>query len=192
MGKRFFLPLFILGLITLALSACSPSETAVPSALAAPNIFSGPVNGGCYLDTEAICRLHIDNWQPITADPGQKLVGFQLLAVPDGSASGALLYDFRSDVSNPPGGSYLPSLVKQDFAAQCGAAYQLSLRAKDTADLDFEEVGRTNMFQCPEEAVTPTATASVTPETTPSVTPTNTPPGTPAPGWEVYLPFVAE
>jgi hypothetical protein len=174
MGKRFFLPLFILGLITLALSACSPSETAVPSALAAPNIFSGPVNGGCYLDTEAICRLHIDNWQPITADPGQKLVGFQLLAVPDGSASGALLYDFRSDVSNPPGGSYLPSLVKH------------------TADLDFEEVGRTNMFQCPEEAVTPTATASVTPETTPSVTPTNTPPGTPAPGWEVYLPFVAE
>ena len=31
------------------------------------------------------------------------------------SNSGALLYDFRSDVSNPPGGSYLPSLVKQDF-----------------------------------------------------------------------------
>jgi hypothetical protein len=188
MSRRFLLPLFFLGLIlpALALSACAPPGSAVPSALAAPHVVSGPVNGGCYLDTAASCRLHVDKWQPIVTDQGQKLLGFQLLAVPAGSSSGALLYDFRSDVSNPPGGSYLPSLVKQDFAAQCGAAYELSLRAKDTADLDFEEVGRTNMFQCPAAAVTPTA--SPTPEGTPSATP----PSTPAPGWENYLPFVVK
>jgi hypothetical protein len=190
-GKRFLLLLFLVGVMATALSACATAGPAVPSALAAPNVFSGPINGGCYLDTPMSCRLHIDKWQPITSDAGQQLVGFQLLAVPAGSGSGALLYDFRSDVSNPPGGSYLPSLVKQGFAAQCGMSYELSLRAKDTGDLDFEEVGRTNVFQCP-EAATPTATVPATPEATATATPTATPPGTAVPGWESYLPFVTE
>lgn len=118
-------------------------------ALAAPNVFSGPINGGCYLETPTSCRIHVDNWQPIVPDTGRALLGFQLVAQADGAGTGAVLYDFRTDVSNPPSGSYLPSLVKQDFAARCGVTYHLTLRAQDTGDLSLEEVGRTTPFRCP-------------------------------------------
>lgn len=148
--KRMFAPLSMLGLLALLLlSACAAPGPAVPAVLAAPNAFSGPVSGGCYLTTLTTCRIQVDQWQPIDTDPGQKLLGFQLWALPAGAPLGSPLYDFRSDISNPPLGSYLPSSVRQGFAAQCGAAYQVSLRAKDSGDLDFEEVGRTNTFHCP-------------------------------------------
>lgn len=117
-------------------------------ALAAPNVFSGPVNGGCYLETPASCRIHVDNWQPIVPDTGRVLRGFQLVAQADGAAE-AMLYDFRTDVSNPPSSSYRPSLVKQDFAARCGVTYHLALKAQDSDDLSPEEVGRTTQFLCP-------------------------------------------
>lgn len=169
MTRRLFLSLSILGLLPLllALIACSAEGPTVQSVSAAPNVFSGPVNGGCYLDTITTCRIHVDNWQPINVDAGQKLEAFQLLAVPGGLANGSLLYDFRTDVANPPG-SYLPSLVKGDFAAHCGLSYHLSLHAKDTGDLDFEEVGRTNEFQCPVAATVP------------------------VPGWRLYLPLILD
>lgn len=197
MTKRVFLSLTILGLLPLllALIACSAQGRTVQRVSAAPNVFSGPANGGCYLDTITTCRIHVDNWQPIVVDTGQKLAAFQLLAVPGGSVDGSVVYDFRTDVSNPPG-SYLPSLVKKDFAAQCGVSYQLLLRAQDTGDLDYEEVGRTNEFQCPMAATatpSPTATTMATPgatattTATPEVTVTAT---APVPAWRVYLPAI--
>ena len=164
-------------MVLILLVACSAQTAVVPRAVAAPNVFSGPVNGGCYLDTTTTCRIHVDRWQPIVTDPGQKLLAFRLLAVPGDVATGSTLYDFRTDVSNPPTGSYLPSLVKKDFAAQCGATYSLSLRAKDSADLDFEEIGRTNEFRCPTAAV-------ATPTPTPTLEPT------PELAWQLYLPDV--
>lgn len=187
MTRRTTLPLSLMGLVVLllVLAACSAGRPAVPVALAAPNVFSGPVNGGCYLDTITTCRIHIDRWQPIVTDQAQRLIGFRLMAFPEGLGTGSILYDFRTDVSNPPGGSYLPSLVRKDFAAQCSLTYTLSLRAKDSGDLDFEEVGRTTTFQCPAAATpTPTATATAGPSPTPTVT------GTPAPGWDLRLPVI--
>jgi hypothetical protein len=185
----------LLGLLLaqLALAGCAMPRTTVPRVLAAPHAFSGPVNGGCYLATLTTCRIHIDRWQPIVTDQGQKLVGFQLSAVPVGSNSSSLLYDFRSDVSNPPAGSYLPSLVKKDFAAQCSVTYELALYAKDSADLDFEAVGRTNEFQCPAAATPtppPTATSGPTPIAT--VSPHASPTATTLPGWQNYLPVIRD
>lgn len=193
MTRRLLLPCVLLGLIavSLVLAACSSQTAAVRSVRAAPQVFSGPVNGGCYLDTITTCRFHIDNWQPIVTDPAQKLLGFRLLAIPEGAATGSILYDFRTDVSNPPGGSYLPSLVKKDFAAQCSATYRLSLSARDSGDLDYEEVGRTEAFTCPTAATaTPTAIPSPTATVDGSPTPTATPDGTPEPAWRLYLPAV--
>ncbi len=201
----------LLGLMLLLLPACANGGAGVPSAMAAPNVFSGPVNGGCYLESITSCRIHIDAWQPIVTDTGTKLIGFQLLAFQEGALSGQPIYDFRTDVSNPPLGSYVPSLVKKDFAAQCGVTYHLALQAKDSGDPAFEEVGQTTSFQCPAAAtptasptptatpevtpnatseVTPTATPEVTPNATPEVTPTTTPEVTPTPGWELKLPVV--
>lgn len=191
MSKRLIIPLGLLGLVPLlmVLAACSADRSSVPVAMAAPNVFSGPVNGGCYLDTITTCRLHIDRWQPIGIDANQKLEGFRLAALPGESATGSILYDFRTDVSNPPGGSYLPSLVKQDFVAACGTTYRLVLLAKDSGDASYEEVGRTEAFSCPAAATpTPTATPTATSTAGPSPTPTVT--GTPAPGWDLRLPVI--
>ncbi|MBP8948851.1 MAG: hypothetical protein KBG73_08415 [Candidatus Promineofilum sp.] len=121
--------------------------------VAAPNVFSGPVNGGCYLQTMTTCAIHVDNWQPIVPDAGQTLAGFQLAAQASGAAGRTLLYDFRTDVSNPPTTGYTPSLVKRDFAARCDTTYHLLLSARDSGDLSFEEVGRTTEFTCPAAAI---------------------------------------
>lgn len=159
-----------------------------PGVLAAPNAFSGPVNGGCYLETPVECRIHIDGWQPIVTDQGQRLVGFQLSAQRLGHAGITLLHDFRTDVSNPPAGAYYPSQVRQDYAAACGTTYVLMLSVKDTSDLSFEQVGQTTTFTCPMGAMstaTPTPTATMTPMVT--ATASSTPS---APDWQAFLPAV--
>ena len=135
--------LTLLGAVVLLFVWQQPSQP--PAAIAAPNVFGGPVNGGCYLDTPISCKLHIDAWQPLQISPGEKLLAFQL------QATGHTLYDFRTDVSNPPSGSYLPSLVKQDFAITCGETYVLSLLAQDTGDANLLTLGQTNAFTCPAE-----------------------------------------
>lgn len=140
------LGLLLLALITLAAHGSPRRATPV---LAAPNVFTGPVSGGCYLATPTSCHIHVDDWQPITSDPGQRLVGFRLVAQAAGALGPATLYDFRTDVSNPPSGAYRPSLVRQEFAARCDVVYQLSLQAQDTGDPSFEALGRTNEFRCP-------------------------------------------
>jgi hypothetical protein len=132
--------LALLGALVMLVAWQPPAPAVV---LAAPNVFSGPVNGGCYLATATTCRLHVDSWQPLAIAPGARLLAFQL------QANGQLLYDFHTDVSNPPAGSYLPSLVKKDFAARCGESYVLSVLAQDTGDVAPVAVGQTNTFTCP-------------------------------------------
>ncbi|MFO7664383.1 MAG: hypothetical protein R6X18_17570 [Chloroflexota bacterium] len=168
--------------VLMVLVDCSTNTPSGPLVLAAPHVFSGPVNGGCYLDTVTTCRLHIDNWQPIVIDPNTSLEGFQLKAYRSGAPAGLILYDFRTDLSNPPGNSYLPSRVKKDFAADCGTSYQLSLTAKDSGDLSFEEIGRTNDFSCP-------AAATATPTTMPTATITPEATIPPSAGWKLLLPI---
>lgn len=108
---------------------------------AALDIFGSPVNGGCYIAAENQCRIHIDPFT-IKIQPGSKLEQFTLYA------NGNPIYDFRTDVSSPPGVDYSPSPVALDFAASCGVAYVVSLQAKDSLT-DLTNAGATSQFTCP-------------------------------------------
>lgn len=135
-------------LVTLLLVAPVPQQATVLSAAAA---FTGPVNGGCYAQQVSLCKIHVDLWQPIQISSGQQLVGLQL------RANDLPIYDFRTDVSNPPMGSYRPSLVAKDFAVTCGESYTLTLFAEETGGGGMAPLGSTNQFTCP-LLVAPTST----------------------------------
>lgn len=143
-GFRGWRLLLLLPLVGLAVFLMVRQRAPAAVVLAAPNVFSGPVEGGCYQATRTTCSVHIDSWQPIAIGGGQRLRAVQL------QANGLVVYDFRTDVSNPPAGSsYRPSAVRQDFAARCGQSYVLTLLAQDTGDAGLVVVGQTNAFTCP-------------------------------------------
>lgn len=130
----------LLILCTAALfSALSGSVSIVD---AAPDVFASPINAGCVKVTPLYCKIHVDPFT-IQAGAGQRLVAFQL------RANGELMYDYRTDVSNPPGGNYSPSLVKKDFAARCGRTYTINLLARDTGDSGFLNAGQVENVACP-------------------------------------------
>ena len=55
------------------------------------------------------CKIHIDPFTINTNDgAGAKLQLFML------QANGQTIYDFRTDISNPPSNAYVPSLVALD------------------------------------------------------------------------------
>jgi hypothetical protein len=172
-----------------------PASVRAPqrAAISAPNLFSGVINGGCYAHAGFQCSIRIDAFQPISVDSGNALLAMQL------RANGTTVYDFRSDVSNPPGGLYLPSNVALDFAARCGEPYVMTLHARQTSSTEFQLLGTTNEFVCPlleTPTPTPTPTSSQTPTSTQTPTPTSTPTRTPAntstprPG-NIFLPNVS-
>jgi hypothetical protein len=66
--------------------------------------------------------------------------------------NGSTVYDFRTDVSNPPGVFYAPSLPAAGFAAVCKASYVARVRAKDSADPALQLVGESAPFTCPAPA----------------------------------------
>lgn len=116
-----------------------------PADIASPQVFSSPINGGCYIAGPDQCRLHVD---PFTVNiaPGQRLVALRL------QANGVTIYDFTTDVSNPPpasGTTYSPSLVMQDFAAECGKTYTMNILGRDSGDSNFLNMGQTASFTCP-------------------------------------------
>lgn len=120
---------------------------AVPGAEAAPvidlQVFSSPINAACIQITPSECKLHFDPFT-IQISPGARLEAFQL------QANGKLLYDFRTDLSNPPLGSYTPSLVKLDYAATCGKTYTVNLLARDSGDSGFLNAGQAENIVCPQ------------------------------------------
>lgn len=212
-GAAAGLALLALG-FAVAWATGRPRATGGPGAtggqvLAAPNAFAGPVNGGCYLRSPVECAIHVSAWEPVVVDPGLRIDGLRLGARRGGSGVFGDLYDFRTDVSNPPTGSYRPGAVRRDFAAACGASYELRVMVSVLGDDAYVETGRTNAFTCPAAATptptqTPTATATATVTATPSPTAsatvtgtrpaaTATPPatGTPVvPEWAIFLPVV--
>lgn len=136
---RAQLPLVLL-LLSLVLGlAGRPVMTPPPLA---PQAFASPINAACVQVTASVCKLHVD---PFTLQiaPGQSLTAFQL------RANGSPLYDFRTDVSNPPTSSYAPSLVRRDFAAHCGQTYTVNLLARDSGDSSFLNVGQAENITCP-------------------------------------------
>jgi hypothetical protein len=101
------------------------------------------LNASCHLAAPTVCKLRVE---PYTVGTffGARLEAFQL------QANGETLYDFRTDVSNPPAGTYTPSRVRLDFAATCGGAYVVSLLADDTSQAGLTLVGQTEAVPCPQ------------------------------------------
>lgn len=163
-------------LVVVGLLAASTAWRPAAPVVAAPNAFYGPVHGGCYLATEVSCAVHIDGWQPIVVNPGRRLVGFRLDLQNVVTGKMSMLYDFRTDVSNPPG-DYVPSVVRGDYAAACGETYAVMLSVRDSGDQDYGLTGMTNAFACP---AAPTPTPTATPEPTATAQPTATTPFVPA------------
>jgi hypothetical protein len=128
-------------LLTLGLAAWGAARP--PQFVNAPQVFASPINGGCYIAAPNDCRLHVDPFS-VNIAPGQHLEALQL------QANGMTIYDFRTDVSNPPSATtYTPSLVALDFAAVCGQTYVLNILGKDSGDANFLNMGQTTSFTCP-------------------------------------------
>jgi len=109
---------------------------------AAPTVLVGSLEGGCYLETPIKCKMFVEPFA-IEISPGEGLVAFQL------AANGQPVYMYSTAQNYRPSGSFTPGLVAQDFAAACGHAYTLTLKARDTGDLDFVAIGQTESFTCP-------------------------------------------
>lgn len=107
-----------------------------------PAVYASPINGGCVQVTPSVCKLHLDPFT-IQVAPDRRLKAFQLFA------NGNMIYDYRTDVSNPPAGNYTPSVVALDFAAACGETYTINLTAKDNLDANFLNAGQVENVVCP-------------------------------------------
>ncbi|MCI0521905.1 MAG: hypothetical protein L0Z70_16795 [Chloroflexi bacterium] len=113
---------------------------------AAPVVFAGSLHGGCYIAAPNICKIHVDPFTINVNDASNgRLVEFLL------QANGATVYHFATSSQDDykPIGDYTPSLVMEDFYAQCGQTYYLNLVAKDTTDLTQLNTAVTGEFTCP-------------------------------------------
>ncbi len=136
---------FVVLAIAVSLLAIFPVLNKPQAALAAEDVFASPLNGGCYIAEASQCRIHID---PYTVNVG---VGNRLQAVRL-QANGTTVYDYKTDVSNPPpfsGATYTISNVALDFAATCGTTYVINMLGKANNDANFLNMGQTASFTCP-------------------------------------------
>ena len=145
MDRRIFIAI---ALVALGVAAGGVTRFALErQASAAPESpagFASPINGGCYIANANNCKIHIDPFViNINDGGGARLQQFTLYA------NGKPIYDFRTDVSNPPGVDYSPSPVMLDFAAECGKKYVVNMIAKDTSDANPLNYGQTTEFTCP-------------------------------------------
>jgi hypothetical protein len=138
MRIRTVLLMIVLGLLCLEVQP-RPANAGLP---AMPDVFASPINAGCVQVAPSACKLHVDPFT-IQVSSGQRLAAFQL------QANGQLLYDYRTDVSNPPLGNFTPSPVRLDFAATCGHTYTVNLLARDTGDSSFLNAGQAEDIACP-------------------------------------------
>ena len=136
------LRIFTAALLVMAAGVWLRASGAEPAS-AATGATVGTLNAGCYLATPTVCKLRVDPFAVQTFF-GARLEGLRL------QANGQTIYDFRTDVSNPPSGSYSPSRVKLDFAATCGRAYVVSLQLDDSSQPDFTTAAQTTLFTCPQ------------------------------------------
>lgn len=147
--KSKLLPLLITASL-LGLGGASSAQQAPPAPAngteSPASIYASPIHGGCYIAGPNQCRFHFDPFV-INISPTNKLVFFQLVAI-NGSVQ-TVIYDFHTDVSNPPTGNYTPSLVAQDFAARCGLTYQVNLQGRDNGSANAYSLGLTGSFVCP-------------------------------------------
>lgn len=139
-GKHFFLVMSGLLIISSLLWFTQPQATQAAPEL---TVYASPIQAGCYLATRSTCKIRVEPFT-INKSSGIGLVGFQL------RANGSLIYDFKTDVSNPPLGNYSPSVVKMDFTATCGKTYTVNLVGRDTDNPTYLNLGQDENVVCPQ------------------------------------------
>jgi hypothetical protein len=63
-----------------------------------------------------------------------------------------VIYDFRTDLSNPAplsGNTHTPTSAAKNFAVSCGESYSLSLLGQSNSDSGLLVLGTTGSFTCP-------------------------------------------
>lgn len=120
------------GLAAALALACTHAQAAQPSA----------IDAGCYATSDQRCYVRATPFVVVT-DFGQPLRRVQL------RFNDVVVYDFATDVSNPPSGVYALSAIALDFAARCGETYVVTLAAQDGNDLGIGVVGQTQPITCP-------------------------------------------
>lgn len=134
------------------LRACAAAAVIGGIALApgrADAIFASPIEAGCFA-TRSGCSIHVDPFTIMVA-PGKQLESFEL------RVGGVTVYDFRTDVSNPPVGPYSPTLPAPGFAARCEQSYVVNLLGADSGDAGILNLGQTAAVDCPVQVPEPDA-----------------------------------
>jgi len=134
--------LWVIGVVVVAALGLR-SAGAQPAAAATTVVYAGTLNASCYRAAPTVCKLEVAPYQVATLF-GIRLEALQL------QANGHAIWDFRTDVSNPPAGLYAPSPVALDFGAVCGRIYEVRLLADDTSQDDLTLVAQTGMVVCPQ------------------------------------------
>lgn len=140
MKKKWFIlatSLFLMVAVIIALGVRA-TQTRAANLLA---IYASPINAGCYIAAPNQCKIHVD---PFTISKNSPLAEYRI------SVGTQSVYNFSTDLSNPPVGStYTPSLVALDFAATCGSTYTISLQGRVTDDTLFYNLSSTRSVTCP-------------------------------------------
>lgn len=134
---------FLLGILLASIFILTGVLVLRPRANVNANVFASPINGGCYIAGPNQCKIHIDPFK-IVYSSNTYLVEYQI------QANGTTIYHFKTDVSNPPiGPNYWPSLVLQDFAAQCGQTYTINIVGRDHTTPNMFNLGQFENVVCP-------------------------------------------
>lgn len=132
-------------LLILLLAGVLASEPRVTTAQTLDSVYASPINGGCYIAGPNQCKIHLDpftiNMDNISSAPLKQFAIY---------ANGVLIYDFRTDVSNPPYSvDYVPSQVALDFAATCGVTYTINMAARAADNTGLLNAGVIQNVVCP-------------------------------------------
>lgn len=115
-------------------------------------VYATPIQAGCYLAQHDVCRIRVEPFT-INFAAGRKLLYFDLYATRVSGGTPKVIWDFRTDQSNPAplsGTAYTPSKVARDLAVSCGAIYTLNLIGRDSGDSGGLNLGQTQPITCPD------------------------------------------
>lgn len=136
------------GLCACAASAALATAALAPGAAVAAAA-GGPIQAACFA-TRGGCRIQVAPFQ-IDIAPGQHLERYEV------RVGGVRVYDFRTDVSNPPSFSYWATMPERGFAARCARSYVVSAAAQDSGDRALQALGATAEIECPVAVAEPGA-----------------------------------
>ena len=126
-------------LAPLAGGACVLVLIAASSAQAV--VTTSPFAAACFAARRG-CRVTVDPFT-LQVSIGQRLASFQI------GLGTSTVYDFHTDQSNPPSGSYTPTIPRLGFAARCNTSFAARLSAQGSGDVAPVILAETTPIVCP-------------------------------------------